>query len=107
MRAGPCAADPVPSDKLVALGAFWLSPAGTTQSPGSPTVRRPPIGSSNVFITRLHVRYDAAHFPEDLMFQETADRDKYICDFDSHWDIDKIDNGQSIAPNGSPSLQNV
>jgi hypothetical protein len=70
----PCAADPVPSDKLVALGAFWLSPAGATQPPGSPIVRRPPIGGSNVFITRLHVRYDAAHFPEDLMFQETADR---------------------------------
>ena len=22
-----------------------------------------------IFITRLHVRYDNAHFPEDLMFQ--------------------------------------
>ena len=31
---------------------------------------RPP----NVFLTRLHVRYDNAHFPEDLVFQETADR---------------------------------
>ena len=28
----------------------------------------------DVFMTRLHVRYDAAHFPEDLVFQETADR---------------------------------
>ena len=27
-----------------------------------------------VFVTRLHVRYDKAHFPEDLVFQETADR---------------------------------
>lgn len=70
----PCAADPVPNDKLVALGAFWLSPAGGTQPPGSTAMRRPPMGGSNVFITRLHVRYDAAHFPEDLMFQETADR---------------------------------
>jgi hypothetical protein len=26
-----------------------------------------------MFITRLHVRYDAEHFPEDIMFQETAD----------------------------------
>ena len=25
-------------------------------------------------MTRLHVRYDRAHFPEDLVFQETADR---------------------------------
>jgi hypothetical protein len=25
----------------------------------------------------LHVRYDASHFPEDLMFQETADRSNF------------------------------
>jgi len=25
-------------------------------------------------MTRLHVRYDATSFPEDLVFQETADR---------------------------------
>jgi hypothetical protein len=28
-------------------------------------------------VTRLHVRYDAAHFPEDLVFQETADRSSF------------------------------
>jgi hypothetical protein len=28
----------------------------------------------NVFLTRLHVRYDNTGFPEDLVFQETADR---------------------------------
>ena len=27
-----------------------------------------------MFLSRLHVRYDSAHFPEDLVFQETADR---------------------------------
>ena len=27
-----------------------------------------------MFVTRLHVRYDAARFPDDLVFQETADR---------------------------------
>ncbi len=31
----------------------------------------------NVFLTRLHVRYDNAHFPEDLVFQETADRSNF------------------------------
>jgi len=36
-----------------------------------------PSGGSNVFVTRLHVRYDAAHFPEDLVFQETADRSNF------------------------------
>jgi hypothetical protein len=73
----PCAADPVPNDKLVALGAFWLAAAdaGVPSRDGKPAIRRvPPTMGSNVFVTRLHVRYDAAHFPEDLMFQETADR---------------------------------
>lgn len=31
------------------------------------------FGSCNVYVTRLHVRYDAAHFPDDLMFRETND----------------------------------
>ena len=33
--------------------------------------------AQNVFVTRLHVRYDGAHFPEDLVFQETGDRDNF------------------------------
>jgi hypothetical protein len=30
--------------------------------------------TAEVFLTRLHVRYDRDHFPEDLQFQETGDR---------------------------------
>ena len=30
-----------------------------------------------MFVTRLHVRYDAAHFPDDLVFQQTADRSSF------------------------------
>jgi len=62
----PCASEPLSRDELKALGVFWLdnSPAGQRES-GTP------------FITRLHVRYDAAHFPEDLVFQETADRTNF------------------------------
>jgi hypothetical protein len=48
------------------------------------SIRRPhpPLGSAiwqlaNVYLTRLHVRYDAAHFPEDLIFQETTDRSNF------------------------------
>ena len=33
--------------------------------------------AQDVFLTRLHVRYDADHFPEDLTFQETADRTNF------------------------------
>ena len=59
----PCAADPLSNDELRHLGVFWADGAGG----------RPP----NVFLTRLHVRYDNAHFPEDLVFQETADRTNF------------------------------
>ena len=30
-----------------------------------------------MFLTRLHVRYDADHFPDDLRFQETGDRSNF------------------------------
>ncbi|MGH7732075.1 MAG: DUF2330 domain-containing protein, partial [Candidatus Eiseniibacteriota bacterium] len=59
----PCASEPLSAEELKALGVFWLD--------DSSTGRRE---SSVPFLTRLHVRYDAAHFPEDLVFQETADR---------------------------------
>ena len=57
----PCAADPLTADELRRLGVFWDDGG---QAP-------------NVFLTRLHVRYDRAHFPEDLVFQETADRTNF------------------------------
>src|SRR5256714_6860216 len=56
----PCAADPLSNDELRRLGVFWID--GRDGQPPS------------VFLSRLHVRYDNAHFPEDLVFQETGDR---------------------------------
>jgi hypothetical protein len=73
----PCAADPLSQDELRNLGVFWLDGSGDSQRG---TIRSPvPIrsGAQNTFITRLHVRYDAAHFPEDLVFQETSDRSNF------------------------------
>ncbi len=59
----PCAADPLSRDELRKLGVFWVNP--DNRAPGE------------VFITRLHVRYDREHFPEDLVFQETGDRQNF------------------------------
>jgi len=56
----PCAADPLSNDELRRLGVFWID--GRDGQPPS------------VILSRLHVRYDNAHFPEDLVFQETGDR---------------------------------
>lgn len=64
----PCAADPLSNDELKTLGVYWLTEAGGDF--GGPQ-------SSDVFVTRLHVSYDAAHFPEDLMFKETGDRSNF------------------------------
>jgi hypothetical protein len=60
----PCAADPLSNDELRQLGVFWSNEGRGMQPP-------------DVFVTRLHVRYDKAHFPEDLVFQETGDRTNF------------------------------
>jgi hypothetical protein len=69
----PCAADPLSADELKGLGVSWL---GDRSDPlaASP---RPSPGGQPVFVTRLHVRYDRDHFPEELMLQETADRQNF------------------------------
>jgi hypothetical protein len=61
----PCSADPFSADELRQLGVFWSGRSDAM------------AGAQNVFLTRLHLRYDAAHFPEDLVFQETADRENF------------------------------
>jgi hypothetical protein len=68
----PCAAQPLSPEELRHLGVFWL-----TDGPGPIPMRIPQPGGTNAFVTRLHVRYDARHFPEDLVFQETGDRTNF------------------------------
>jgi len=65
----PCAADPLSTDELRRLGVFWTGDNANGRIAPSP--------SQNVFVTRLHLRYDREHFPEDLRFQETGDRQNY------------------------------
>ena len=62
----PCASEPLTNKELVELGARWIG------SDDDKPYRS--YGGSDAYVTRLHVRYDAAHFPEDLAFQETRDR---------------------------------
>ncbi len=75
----PCAAEPLSADELRSLGVFWQEDTGRPRAAAS--VRpMPPMGgggAQNVFVTRLHLRYDNAHFPEDLVFQETGDRTNF------------------------------
>lgn len=56
----PCSADPLTATQLTQLGADWV---GTQQGKQF----------NAAFLTRLHVRYDARRFPEDLRLHETRD----------------------------------
>ena len=75
----PCAADPLTPSELRELGVHWLGrqngprPNESFTPPGRPI--RPQ--AVDVFVTRLHLRYDATTFPEDLKFQTTGDRENY------------------------------
>lgn len=61
----PCSAPPLSRDELVELGATWNP------------VQQGRYQQGGAFVTRLHMRYDREHFPEDLVLQETADRENY------------------------------
>ena len=76
----PCSAEPLSRDELRELGAAWTE-GGRGRAPGTPGAPLPPgrggFGGEGAFVTRLHLRYDRAHFPEDLALQETGDRETY------------------------------
>jgi hypothetical protein len=57
----PCSAEPLTNEELKQAGVFWFKPDST----------------SNVFISRIHVRYTRNKFPEDLMFQETSNQEQF------------------------------
>jgi hypothetical protein len=62
----PCSADPLTPSELRQLGAFWKSESNDYHGAAAPA-----------FLTRLHVRYDNEHFPEDLAFQITGDQQNF------------------------------
>ncbi len=64
----PCAADPLSDRELRELGVFWID--------GEPR-RGIKQQARDVFVTRLHLRYTADTFPDDLFFQETGDRTNF------------------------------
>lgn len=66
----PCAEQPLTAAELRGLGVFWLDRAQEQSYHGYSA------GGSAV-VTRLHVRYDNEHFPEDLVFQQTGDMSSF------------------------------
>jgi hypothetical protein len=65
----PCAAEPMSKVELKTLGADWSNTGGNEAASY--------FNGANAFVTRLHVRYDAKTFPEDLNFIETSDHENF------------------------------
>lgn len=93
----PCAGNPLSPQELRNAGVFWVNgnadegfsqmlgnppststPTATT-TPPRPVMPRPmPSGDARpAMVTRMHLRYTAASFPEDLMFTQTQDRQNW------------------------------
>jgi hypothetical protein len=64
----PCAAEPLANKELTELGARWIGDDSAVPFRGS---------GAPAFVTRLHVRYDAKSFPEDITFLETQDHENF------------------------------
>lgn len=82
----PCAANPLSPEELRQAGVFWLEGQGDEafkrmQAPASarvsPIIVPPGGGAQPVMLTRLHVRYTPATFPDDLAFTQTKDRQNF------------------------------
>jgi hypothetical protein len=69
----PCSTEPPNQAELKQAGVFWLN---DRDNPKLSRQRRA-AASGDTFITRLHVRYTRDKFPEDLMFQETGNRENF------------------------------
>ncbi|WP_293911627.1 DUF2330 domain-containing protein [Deinococcus sp.] len=65
----PCAGEPPNAAELKEAGVFWPQQGNPQQGNGEDG--RP------VFLTRLHVRYTKATFPEDLKFKVTDNQDNF------------------------------
>ena len=68
----PCAANPLSPQELRNAGVFWTGSADSIAKGGGSGG-----GAQPVVLTRLHLRYTANTFPEDLMFTQTKDRQNW------------------------------
>lgn len=67
VKCDPCTGSIPTYDDLREAGIEWLK---------SPSYQYGNYGG-DVYITRLHVRYDREHFPQDLFFEETPNKEQF------------------------------
>jgi hypothetical protein len=67
----PCVGDPPMVQELKEAGVDWLESQGQDYHTGGN------VYAGNVYFTRLHVTYARNTFPQDLMFQETPNKQQW------------------------------
>jgi hypothetical protein len=68
------------NSEMSELGASWVP-----GSPNNPAANLLPVPMpAEGYVTRLHVRYDAQSFPEDLNFIETSDHESFQARYVMH-----------------------
>ena len=67
VKCDPCSTTPPTYAELREAGVFWASQGGNQQWGGSDY-------GAELYLTRLHIRYGRATFPQDLVFQATPDK---------------------------------
>lgn len=67
VKCDPCPSQPPLYNEIVSAGVDWLQTGGWGGYTGQ------------LFFTRLHVTYNRRDFPQDLVFQETPNREQFQC----------------------------
>jgi len=75
VKCDPCVGPPPHLQAMAKAGVWWTEDVDET-----------------IFFTRLHVRYEKAHFPQDLQIQSTPNKDRfqgrYVIHHPPHGDLD-------------------
>jgi hypothetical protein len=67
----PCVGDPPMVQELKDVGVDWLESKGQDYHTGGN------VYAGNIYFTRLHITYGRETFPQDLMFQETPNKQRF------------------------------
>ncbi|MFC3859675.1 DUF2330 domain-containing protein [Deinococcus antarcticus] len=74
----PCSTEPPTPAELAEAGVFWRQEnAGPQVKPALPALKIPDTPGKPVYLTRLHVRYTAKTYPQDLHFKVTKNTDNF------------------------------
>lgn len=98
LKCDPCIASAPSRQDLVQAGVWWVG-----RQPEKDDEDGQEDASENAYFTRLHVRYNRKAFPQDLLFQETANTEN----FQARYIITHPATGDLNCPEGKKYLEEL